>query len=65
MVSFNKVNGIAIIGRVPDYPNASVQVLGNYTMRNGTDLFWNELGTTNCWQQNVFTTTSPLVLPGC
>lgn len=41
------------------------QVKGNYLQGNITDLFWNGLGSNNCWFQNVFTTSSAPSLPQC
>lgn len=64
MVSFNKTDGIAVFG-MPGSLGAAVQVIGNYTSSNGTDLFWDGTGTTDCWQEDIFSTSSPQALPGC
>jgi hypothetical protein len=63
-VSANKLYGIAVFGTAVDV-GGTVQSVGNYTIHNHTDLFWDGVGTTNCWQQNIFSTSSPPVLPGC
>ncbi len=64
-VTSNRTNGISVQGS--RMPNATgvVQTIGNYTERNGTDLFWDDVGMNYCWQQNVYSTSSPLFLPSC
>jgi nitrous oxidase accessory protein NosD len=65
LVSFNKIDGISVIGTDITETPGPVQVIGNYVVRNGTDLVWDGVGTGNCWQQNIFGTSSPRVLPAC
>lgn len=62
IVSFNKVNGIAVIGSNNAQP---ATVGGNRLVHNGTDLLWDELGSPPCWLQNIYTTSSPPSLPQC
>jgi len=64
-VSSNKTKGISVQGSRMPGATGVVQTIGNYTTRNGTDLFWDDVGMNYCWQQNVYSTSSPLLLPGC
>jgi hypothetical protein len=59
IVSFNRINGIS----ETNIPTTN-QVIGNRLRNNGTDLFWDGIGTV-CWQQNIFNTSSPATLPPC
>lgn len=52
-VSLNKGNGIAVM-----YGLAPVQVIGNVTSRNGTDLYVDPQRTNVCGQQNIVGTSS-------
>ncbi len=63
MVSSNQGNGITILGNANS--QGKIQIIGNYSKHNGTDHFWDEIGTNYCWQQNVFDTSSPQTLPPC
>ena len=56
----NDVYGIGVSNGVSN----GAQVTGNRALRNGTDLFWNGIGT-GCWAENVFKTSQPAVLPAC
>jgi hypothetical protein len=63
LVQKNGLGGISILESVQP-ANQGILVEGNRLSRNGTDLLWD--GASNsCWLQNVFGTSSPLVLPKC
>lgn len=61
----NKAIGISVVDATGRAYSSSTQVIGNYTSRNGTDLYWDGVRQNTCWQQNVFDTASPLILRGC
>jgi hypothetical protein len=60
----NQGYGIAVSGTSDS--NLSVNVSGNRALRNSqVDLFWNEVGATPCWFQNIYDTSQPPMLPSC
>jgi hypothetical protein len=62
IVLYNKTSGISA---VTGSASGTIQVVGNYTLHNGTDLLWDGINTNTCWEQNIFSTSSPSALPGC
>ncbi|MBZ5507032.1 MAG: right-handed parallel beta-helix repeat-containing protein [Acidobacteriia bacterium] len=63
LVEKNGLSGINILEDVQPR-NQGILVEGNRLSRNGTDLLWDGVSN-SCWLQNVFVTSSPLVLPKC
>lgn len=46
-------------------PPMENRVTGNALRGNGVDLWWDEWGVNNCWQDNDFVSSDPAALPDC
>src|SRR5262249_16430284 len=45
--------------------DGTTRVIDNIGVNNGTDLFWDGIGSGSCWRGNIFGTSSPDTLPAC